>query len=303
MPKKIVKKINVKYLKAYYIKDYFTIIIGIILYAVGFTVFILPNKIVTGGLAGVASIIRYGTGFEVWKSTLIINLILLLIAYRVVNKQFVVRTVVGSGLLIFALLLGENYLFPYFSNHPPITDPFLSAIMGGIFVGAGLGLVYSSNGSTGGTDIVAFLATKYFRISIARVLLIADVIIVSSSYLILETNEETLEKTVLGLILLPVMYQTVDMVMNGARQSVQLFIFSKKYEEIATHINAEVRRGCTIVDGMGWYSKEPQKIIIVIARRTEAKSIFRLVDSIDPDAFVTKTNVEGVYGKGFDKLR
>lgn len=300
------KKISsIKYLRPFYLKDYLVILLGVSLYTVGFTGFILPNKIVTGGMAGIASIIKYITEFEIWKTSLIANVVLLIVAVllKAANRSFVIRTIVGVGLLTFVFRFGEQIIQPYFTQHPPISDVFLSTIMGGILAGTGLGLVYSVNGSTGGTDIIGVLFTKFLRISLARILLIVDVLIVASSYFILSSTEETLEKTVLGLILLPMMWHMVDMVLNGARQSVQLFIFSKQYEEIATHINTEIKRGCTVVDGTGWYSQTPQKVIIVIARRTEATSIFRLVDRIDPEAFVTKANVVGVYGKGFDRLK
>ncbi len=297
------KQKTIKYLKSFYFKDYLLIVIGLALFTLGLTGFILPNRIVMGGLSGVNAIIKYGTGIEMWKSNLVINMTLLAIAFRVVSKQYVLRTLLGIGILSLMLSFGEKYLQPYFTAHPPVSDTFLSAIVGGIFCGTGLGLVYSVNGSTGGTDIIGALVTKYYRISLARILLIVDVLIVCSSYFILERNEETLEKTIFGLILLPLLWQMVEIVINGARQSVQLFIFSKHYEEIATHINTEIKRGCTVIDGVGWYSKNPQKVIIVIARRTEATSIFRLVGSIDPEAFVTKATVMGVYGKGFDKLK
>lgn len=293
---------TIKYLKSFYIKDYLIIIFGLALFTLGITGFILPNKIVTGGLSGISAIIKYGTGIEIWKMNLAINLLLLLIAFRVVGKQYVIRTVIGVGLLSVMLAFGERYVQPYFEAHPPVSDDIFSAIVGGVLCGSGLGLVYSMNGSTGGMDIVGALVTKFFRISLSRIMLILDVLIVSSSYFILEKNAESLEKTIFGLILLPLMWQMVDIVINGARQSVQLFIFSRKYDEIATHINTEIKRGCTVVDGMGWYSQTPQKVIIVMAKRTEATSIFRLVERIDPEAFVTKANVTGVYGKGFDKL-
>jgi len=93
------------------------------------------------------------------------------------------------------------------------------------------------------------------------------------------------------------------MVINGARQSVQFIIFSQKFDEIASHINTELHRGCTVLDGMGWYSKQPQKVLIVLARKTEANSIFRLVKRIDENAFISQSNVVGVYGKGFDQIK
>ncbi|MFJ1430404.1 YitT family protein [Capnocytophaga canimorsus] len=298
----IKKSKTVTYLKSFYIKDFFTIIAGLALFTIGVTGFILPNKIVTGGLSGVAIIIKYVSDFEVWKTNLIANAFLLIIAYKAISKEFVFRALFGIGMLSLLFMFGENYLQPYFTQNPWVSDSFLSVLVGGVFAGTGLGLVYSANGSTGGADIVGFLVTKYYRISLARIMLIVDVLVVISSYFILEKTEHSLEKTILGLVLLPLMWQMVEMVMNGARQSVQLFIFSKHYQTIATHINTEINRGCTVVDGMGWYSKTPQKVIIVIARRTEATAIFRLVGSIDPEAFVTKANVSGVYGKGFDRL-
>lgn len=299
------KKISDKtrYLASFYLRDYLTIIFGLILYTLGFVAFIMPNKIVTGGMTGVASIVNYKTGFPVWLFGLLMNLFLLSMAFRVVNREFVVKTIIGISLLTFTFSLGETYLLKYFIENPPLTDTLLSAIMGGLLAGAGLGFVYSVNGSTGGTDIVGFIVTKYFRISLARILLLVDVLIVVSSYFILDKTPQSLERTIMGLILLPVMWSVADMVISGAKQSVQIFIFSKKYEEIATHINTEIKRGCTVVDGIGWYSQTPQKVIIVIARRTEANTIFRLVDNIDDQAFVTQTTVMGVYGNGFDKLR
>lgn len=293
---------TIKYLKSFYVKDYLVIIFGLALFTLGITGFILPNKIVTGGLSGISAIIKYGTGIEIWKMNLAINLLLLVLAFRIVGVQYVVRTIIGVGILSVMLAFGEEYVQPYFEVHPPVSDDFLSAIVGGVLCGSGLGLVYSMNGSTGGMDIVGALVTKFFRISLSRIMLILDVAIVASSYFILEKNPDSLEKTIFGLILLPLMWQMVDIVINGARQSVQLFIFSRKYDEIATHINTEIKRGCTVIDGMGWYSQTPQKVIIVMAKRTEATSIFRLVGRIDPEAFVTKANVTGVYGKGFDKL-
>ena len=294
---------TIKYLKSFYIKDYLIIILGLISYAIGITGFIMPNGIVTGGLAGICLILNYKLGADLAITYWIINFILLVIGFKAMSKQFTYRTLISITILSGLIWAGKEYLMPYFIEHPPLRDDFLNVIMGGLLCGTGLGLVYSANGSTGGTDIIGFVITKYYSISIARILLVVDVCIVLSSFFILERQDNSLEKTIYGLILLPLMWQMVEIVINGARQSVQLFIFSKHYDEIANHINNELKRGCTIIDGIGWYSKSSQKIVIVIARRTEATSIFRLVRTIDPAAFVTKTNVMGVYGNGFDKLK
>ncbi|ERI64784.1 hypothetical protein HMPREF1551_00134 [Capnocytophaga sp. oral taxon 863 str. F0517] len=294
------KNNTIEYLKSFYIKDYLYMAFGIAVYTVGLTGFIIPNQIVTGGLAGAALLLKYATGIEVAKTIMVVNLLLLVLAFRFLGKTFVINTIIGAGMLSFFVNIGETYLTPYFTANPLIHDPFIAIVLGGILMGSGLGMVYSVNGSTGGVDIIGFLVTKYFKIRISRILLYVDVMVVVSSIFVL-SNYAT-EKMVLGLILLPIMYQAVDMVMNGAKRAIQVTILSKKYEEIATHINTELKRGCTVVDGTGWYTKNPQKVIIVFARRGEGTTIFRLVNSIDPEAFVTRTNVEAVYGKGFEKF-
>lgn len=284
-----------KYLRNFYWKDYLMILSGLFLYAFGLTGFLLPNKIVTGGLAGVTVLINASSGIPLWISYLTINALLLIVAFRIIGKSFVIKTIVSVAILTLLLRYGEIY----FTKPIISADSLLSSMIGAMFCGTGLGLVYSVNGSTGGTDIVGAVITKYRHVSMGRVLLLVDMLIVGSSYLLFHS----LEKIAIGLIVMTVMYYAVDMAISGMRQSVQFFIFTKKYEEVANHINSEINRGCTIIDGMGWYSKKSQKIIIVLARKTESTSIFRLVKSIDQDAFITQSNVVGVYGKGFDILK
>jgi uncharacterized membrane-anchored protein YitT (DUF2179 family) len=283
------------YLKSFYWKDYIMIFIGLISYAIGLTGFLLPNKIVTGGLAGITVLIKSATEIPLWVSYISINVVLLGMAWKIVGKNFVIKTILSVAVLTLLIRYGETYI-----KEPIIhADALLSSIIGAIFCGTGLGLVYSVNGSTGGTDIIGAVVTKFRHVSMGRVLLLVDVLIVGSSYFLFQS----LEKIAIGLIVMAVMYYAVDVAISGMRQSVQFFIFTNKYEEVANHINSEIRRGCTIIDGMGWYSKNSQKIIVVMARKTESTSLFRLVKSIDQDAFVTQSNVVGVYGKGFDVLK
>ncbi len=283
------------YLKSFYWKDYIMIFAGLILYAVGLTGFLLPNKIVTGGLAGITVLIKSATEIPLWVSYVSINAVLLIFAWKIVGKNFVIKTVVSVAVLTILLRYGEFYI-----TKPIIhADALLSSMIGAMFCGAGLGLVYSVNGSTGGTDIIGAVVTKFRHVSMGRVLLLVDILIVASSFFLFRS----VEKIAIGLIVMAVMYYAVDVMISGMRQSVQFFIFTSKYDEVASHINSEIKRGCTIIDGMGWYSKKSQKIIIVLARKTESTSIFRLVKSIDQDAFVTQANVVGVYGKGFDVLK
>jgi uncharacterized membrane-anchored protein YitT (DUF2179 family) len=186
-----------------------------------------------------------------------------------------------------------------FITEPLVSNETMAIVIGAICCGIGLGMVLSMNSSTGGTDIIAAVITKYRYLSMGRVLMYIDIFIVLSSYLLFQS----IEKIIVGFVISSVIYYAVDMVINGSRQSVQFFIFSPKYDEIASHINSELGRGCSVIDGVGWYSKQPQKIVIVMARRNESTSVFRLVQRIDSDAFISQTNVSGVYGKGFEPMR
>lgn len=231
------------YLKSFYLKDYSMIFAGLILYALGLTGFLLPNKIVTGGLAGITVLIKSTTDIPLWVSYLSINAVLLIVAWKIVGKSFVIKTVISVGVLTFLLRYGEIYI-----TRPIIhADPLLSSMIGAMFCGAGLGLVYSVNGSTGGTDIIGAVVTKYRHVSMGRVLLLVDVLIIASSFFYFRS----VEKIAIGLIVMAVMYYAVDLMISGMRQSVQFFIFTSKYEEVASHINSEIKRGCTIIDGMG----------------------------------------------------
>jgi uncharacterized membrane-anchored protein YitT (DUF2179 family) len=177
-------------------------------------------------------------------------------------------------------------------------EPFMSCILGGVLCGMGLGLVFNFKGSTGGTDIIAMILNKYKHISLGKALLICDLIIISSSYFVFHS----IEKIVYGLVVMGVVSYTVDMVLNGARQSVQFFIFSEKYDEIANAIIQQAHRGCTLLDGTGWYSQKAVKVIVVMAKKNESVTIFRIVKNIDPNAFVSQSSVRGVYGQGFDRI-
>jgi uncharacterized membrane-anchored protein YitT (DUF2179 family) len=173
-------------------------------------------------------------------------------------------------------------------------------VLGGLIMGTGIGLIFTNNGSSGGTDIIAKVINTHRNITLGRALLYTDVLIISSSYFL---EFGSLEKIVYGLTTLAVSTVAVDMVVNGVRQSVQFFIFSKKYDEIANRINSELHRGVTILDGTGWYSKEPVKVITVLARKNQSVAIFRIVKEIDPNAFVSQSSVIGVYGEGFDVIK
>lgn len=286
-----------RYLKDFYWKDYALIFVGLALYAVGLIGFIKPGGIVTGGLTGIALLVEYATNSKIplQYTYFFVNCALLFVALKVLGLKFMIKTIYGVIVLTFLLTVCQTFISePIVKN-----EPLLSGVIGGMMCGVGIGLVFSSNGSTGGTDIVVAIINKYKNIAFGRGMLLCDFIIISCSYLVFQ-NYQTI---IYGLIVMGVMTYSIDMVINGFRQSVQILVFSNKYDVIATAINTELRRGCTVLDGTGWYTKKPTKVIIVLTKRTEALEMFRLIKSIDENAFISQSTVRGVYGEGFDKLR
>ncbi|WP_106830078.1 YitT family protein [Parabacteroides pacaensis] len=278
------------------IKDYLTIALGMILYGIGWTVFLLPNDITTGGVPGIASIIYFATKFPVQYSYFIINFFLLLLSLKILGWKFSIKTIFAVFVLTFFLSVIQKIT----GNLSLLRDqPFMACILGASFCGSGIGIAFSANGSTGGTDIIAAIINKYRDVSLGRVILICDMIIISSSYFVLHD----LEKVVYGFVTLYVSSFMVDQIVNSARQSVQFFIISKKYEEIGRHINKDLHRGVTIMEGTGLYTGDGVKMMFVLAKKRESNTIFRLIKDIDPNAFVSQSAVIGVYGEGFDHIK
>lgn len=290
-------------------KDYVLIIFGLLLYALGFTAFILPHEIVIGGLSGVGTLVYFATKgiVPVAATQYVCNLVLLAFAYRLVGKTFVMRTIFGATVLSLFIGLLEGFFMGL--GHPIIADISMSAILGGILCGVGVGTVFIHNGSSGGTDIVAAMVSKVSNVSIGRTMIYVDMLIVMTSLLLPfdGTLQERLDTRipilVYGLIVTYVIAYMCDMVINTNRQATQFVIFSHKWEEIADRVNKEAQRGVTVVDGVGWYSKHQVKMLMIWCRKIESVTIFRIVKSIDEEAFITQANVNGVYGKGFDTMK
>ena len=277
-------------------RDYLMIALGLILYGIGWTVFLLPNDITAGGVPGIASIVYFATGFPVQYTYFSINLILLLLSIRILGWKFSIKTVFAVFTLTFFLSIIQRLASGVVLLHD---QPFMACVIGASLCGGGIGIAFSSNGSTGGTDIIAAIINKYRDITLGRVMLICDLIIISSSYFVLKDWE----KVVYGYVTLYICSFVLDQVVNSARQSVQFFIISEKYDEIARHINVYPHRGATVINASGFYSGKEQKMLFVLAKKRESTIIFRLIKDIDPNAFVSQSAVIGVYGEGFDRIK
>lgn len=282
--------------------DYLVIAVGLALYALSWTVFMLPYGITTGGVTGVAAIIYYATGFEMQISYLLINTFFLIFALKILGWRFCAKTVYAVILLTIFLKVGQTLMADADGNFRLVlgeNQNFMACFVGAILCGIGVGICFTANGSTGGTDIIAAIINKYRDVSFGRVMMLADILIIGSSYFIF--NDIT--RMMFGYVTMVIMSVSLDFYVNSARQSVQIMIFSYKYEELADFINKNIKRGVTVLNGMGWYSKQDCHVLVVLARKPDATNLMRAIKMIDPKAFVSMSRVVGVYGEGFDKIK
>ncbi len=284
------------------VKDYLFITFGLIMYALGWAGFLIPNKITTGGVTGISAIIYYSTGIPIQNTYVFINIILLIFALKILGWKFCLKTIYGIGVLYFLLWFLQRIIVDDQGNALSLVgnEPFMAVIVGAALCGIGLGIAFIHNGSTGGTDIIAAIVNKYRDVTFGRMTMLCDLCIISSSFFI---PGYTVEKVVYGYSTLIVIGLCIDYVVNNARQSVQFLIFSKEYEKISDAVTHHIHRGVTLLDGIGWYSKHNVKVIVILAKKRESTNIFRLVKAIDPKAFVSQSAVIGVFGEGFDKIK
>lgn len=283
-------------------KDYLAITFGLMTYAFGWVAFMLPYEITTGGVTGICAIIFYATGFPIQVSYFIINGIFLTVALKILGPKFSLKTIYAIFMLTFMLWLFQVLLKDENGNLIQLLgagQDFMSCVIGAGILGLGIGIVFNNNGSTGGTDIIALVVNKYRDISLGRMIMYCDIVIISSCYFVFHDWRRVL----FGFCVLFIMSIVIDYIINSSRQSVQFLIFSRNHEAIADAISNRIGRGVTLLDGTGWYSKQHLKVVVVLAKKRQSLDIFRIVKDIDPNAFISQSRVVGVYGEGFDPIK
>ena len=294
------------------LKEYALITLGVVSYALGWTLFLLPNNLIGGGVSGFASIVYYATGIQMGVTYLVINIVLLLIGTKILGTGFGGKTIyaivmTSVMLAVMPKLIPADFIHEFALSNGKLICTFL----GGIIAGVGIGLSISQDGSTGGTDIVALIWCRYHAASPGRVILIIDVGIILSSLLFPSYTDggellpfaDKLAVVVYGLIQVTVSGYAIDLYLSGSKQSVQAFIFTKKVEQMADAIAFDMKRGVTILPAKGWYSKEDKQVLMVVTRKTDLNPLLRYVKTIDPEAFLSVSSVMGVYGQGFDTIK
>ena len=292
----------------YEIKDYFYITLGLLLYTFGFTVFLLPYEIVTGGIAGIGAIVFYSTGFPVQYTFFIINAVLIILALKTLGWKFLTKTIYATIMLTIMLEVAQTFTIQADGTFHKLlgeNNDFMSLVIGCTITGTALATVFLNNGSTGGTDIVAAVLNKFHNISLGKALIIVDFCIIGSCIFVdsFGTVDLRFRKVVFGLCTMLIECLMLDYVMYWQRQSVQFLIFSKKYQEIAYAISRTTDHTLTILDGHGFWTGKPTKVLCLLAKKRESVHIFRLIKQIDPNAFVSQSSGIGVYGEGFDEMK
>ena len=289
------------------VRDYFFIALGIFTYAFGVTLFMLPYGLTSGGVSGVSAIIYYATGLEIQYTYIAINICLLIAAVKVLGLKFCMKTIYGVLIMTFFLWLLQRLLEvpdpdnPGHTILPKLMGPeahFMACVLGAIAEGVGLTFCFEHNGSTGGTDIIAAIVNKYRNMSLGTVLMVCDIIVITSCYFVFHDWF----RVIYGYVMLVLCSVTLDYCMDRRHQSVQFLIFSRNPEPIANAINS-THHGVTVLDGEGWYTHTERKVILSIIRKREQATMLRMIKAIDPYAFVSMSKASGVWGEGFDKIK
>lgn len=294
------------------LKEYALVTVGLMSYALGWTIFLLPNNLIGGGVSGFASILYYATGLQMGITYLVLNVLLLVVGTKILGAGFGGKTIYAIVMTAVMLTIMPKIIPTDFIHEFALSNgKLICTILGGVIAGVGIGLSISQGGSTGGTDIVALLWCKFHPASPGRVILIIDVAIILSSLFFPSYTEsgevlnfaDKLAVVVYGLIQVTVSGYAIDLYISGSKQSVQAFIFTKRVAEMADAIAFDMKRGVTVLPAKGWYSKEEKQVIMVVTRKSDLNLLLRYVKTIDPDAFLSVSSVMGVYGLGFDTIR
>lgn len=285
-----------------FVKEFLAINLGMAIYALGWAAFLLPYHITTGGMTGMFAILYYLTKFPISAAVLISNAILLIIAFKPLGWKFVGKSAYAAVALSFFLEVGRRIMTDDAGNLMQVLgegQDSMACVLGAILNGLGIGIVFLTGGSTGGWDIIAALVNKYRNISFGRALLILDFMVIASCWPIFHD----VRMVVFGYVTLVVYTYALDMLINSSRQDVQFIVFTRKHQEICDRVISETVHSATVLNGEGYYTHEDVKVIFIIVHKRESHAVLRLIQEIDPAAFVSQSRAEGVYGNGFNAIK
>lgn len=280
--------------------DYFLMTVGSLVFCMAWTSIIIPTGLTSGGLTGLCTIIEYATGGAVpmglpyW----IINIGLLIIGFLTLGKAFGLKTI--YVIILTSVLFNVLPKFPMLECHEFVNDKLMGALIGAALESVGLGLVLLRGGSSGGTDIIAMMINKYWPVSPGRVYLFTDVFIIATLFLL--PDKGVIDVVYAYVIMLGFSFG-IDIVLLGNKSSVQILVFSSKYNEIADHIINDVHRGVTALQSVGWYSQRESKVLLIVSRKYQMNELINEIKMIDSKAFISVSTAMSVFGEGFEEVK
>lgn len=282
--------------------DYFLMTVGSVIFCMAWTSFIIPTGLASGGLTGLCTIIEYATngaipmGIPYW----IMNIGLLVVGFLSLGRAFGIKTIyviILTSILFNVLPEFEALKYYGFVEND---EKLLAALIGAALEAVGLGLVLLRGGSSGGTDIIAMIINKYWPVSPGRVYLYTDIFIIASLFLL---PDKGLIDVVYAYIIMLGFSFGIDFVLLGNKSSVQILVFSSKYQEIADHMIHVMHRGVTALQSVGWYSQKESKVLLIVSRKHQMNEVIKDVKEIDPKAFVSVSTAMSVFGEGFEEVK
>jgi uncharacterized membrane-anchored protein YitT (DUF2179 family) len=279
-------------------KSYFMIIEGALIAAAGYNFFLIPHKIIPGGLFGISTVVFHLTGFPVGILTMILNIPLLIIGVKILGPRFGVKTVIGMALLSF-FNDGMHYFWPEIKLSD---DMFISCLVGGTLIGAGIGLIFKAKATTGGVDIIGQVMYAKFKFSTGKTILFTNAIIIFGGAAVLwliDPETQFLRMIIYAIIANYASSKTLDTTLEGASFYKGIFIISDKYEEIKTKLLVDMKRGGTIIPAKGMFHDDERKIIFTTVSRRETAFLKDYLKKLDPKAFIVIFETNEVYGHGF----
>jgi uncharacterized membrane-anchored protein YitT (DUF2179 family) len=294
-----------RFLSAKWIKDYSFILIGSFILAAGFVYFVTPHKIVPGGVYGIAIVVHYLTegmisfwpeGIPVGLFGLILNIPLTIAGIKILGPRFGVKTVIGF-VLTSIFIDGITFLRPE-GDMPLVEDVLLSSVFGGVLIGFGLGLIFKSRATSGGSDIIAMIIAKYTNLQLGKLMIYVDSVIV----LIALVAFKDWHIPLYSWVVIYISGRAIDITLEGADYNKALLIVSKKHPEIKHKLLNDLERGGTYLRGEGMFTGEEKQIIYTVVSRREVAILEEYISKIDPDAFITIMDAKEILGEGFQSL-
>lgn len=276
--------------------DYLLMTIGGFIFCIAWTSFIIPNGLSSGGLTGLCTIIQFATGIPIGWTYPTINVLLLILSFFTLGKGFGFKTIymIAMTSLFFEVL-------PKFPQLVVMMDEkLLVALVGAAMESVGLGLVLMRGGSAGGTDIIAMMVNKYWPVSPGRVYLVTDLFIIAC---LLVVPDKGLVDMIYAYVIMLGFSFGVDFVLLGNKSSVQILVFSSKYEQIANHIINDIHRGVTALQSVGWYTQNEGKVLLILVRKYQMNEVVNAIKEIDRKAFISVSTAMSVYGEGFEEVK